>query len=331
MQEEKQEDGDHSVLTELTPDQFDAIKEKAVRLVTQDQTLRRIFTVMVTARRIYSLGRLALNRELLKEGYNWSDGVEEFLIQAGLAESANPFSRADVITYVRDVMAEFLLDELNIEAEQLRWTSLVNKQQRDKARLESVIQFGPEAAYTIKRGDSLILVGTAEALAVEVSRRLAYLRDEGWPVAPIDEAVCPDFVPFHVTYWHADSFEVTETPATRNDVRYAAWCGILRCAVNARKMLENTMAVATFGQTDLLLVENLPVAYLRADEGTGLEELDPIELAGKAHKFLSRWCKQNNVAFVGTIPIPPDTEEHNVFVSNVRTRLGAYAQIHHVT
>jgi len=324
QQSEPQPDGQYSVLEKMTEEQFLAVGEAATKLVESDQNLRRIAITMLTAKRLYTIARVALTRELESEGYTWADGIEEFLIQAAYAEATKPFNRGDVVIAVRDIVAQLLLDEVDAEAEQVRTDALRLAQLKETARLASSPAVGPAAEDIVERGSTLILTGPSERVAEALKSRLEYIQGRGWraPAAGDDANWDQPFRIVHLSLrasdQEADDLHCVCVPLRR-------WGGLLANLSRAGKILDEMYASPEGGHTDVLIIDSLLLT--NSAESVPHTSAEAMSIVAGAHKFISRWCKRSKVALVAAVPIPVSKWPLEIAISELRDRLGEHAKI----
>lgn len=154
-------EGFESVLKDFSDERLDNVRETAASLMTGDPTMNKICSVLIASRQLYALARYALHREMLKEGIDWSSGVEEFLIKA-MADKANqPFTRTGLFTSLATTVKPFIAEEVSMEAEEEHTMELLERQQEYELKTKRRVT-GP---VTILPSETHVVVGLPSAIS----------------------------------------------------------------------------------------------------------------------------------------------------------------------
>lgn len=133
--------GQPSVLKDFTDDKLTQVTRRAALLLSQDDTVNKICSTLIVSRQLYAMARLALQRSMQEEGYEWKDGIEELLIKA-MADRANkPYTRAAVLRDLTNIALPLVQSEIKLEqkAERKKYaTKAQNKLDIDTDFVETV-------------------------------------------------------------------------------------------------------------------------------------------------------------------------------------------------
>lgn len=329
-------EGNRGVLHAKSEEEMAAIQKQAQKYMAADGVLRRICNVMISSRQLYALARLALTREIEREGHVWDDGVEEFLIEAMMQQALRPFSRAEVTVAVRDIVTEFLLDELNIEQETERSSALLRLQREESDRLSLAVPFGyADIAMFVERGRSYTFIGSdIDALQQRMLRRICNTLEAHKETEDKGEVILPEgkdppskkpLFPAAATVIHM----LARTPENQGEVdpfiahiKPDVWHGLLNQRNRAERILDEIVANLYRQRVDLVVVEGLD-QLIRED---AQDPTSRLRRAEAAHRYLIRWCKEKKAALVTTMERSADmpAEEYRTALEKY---LGKFTEI----
>ena len=316
MSDDKHEvvEGHEGVLKGMTEQQIAEAREQAVKFVTKDPEINRISAVVIASRQLYSLARLALTRELIKEGHEWSDGVEEYIIQAMVAQANEPFSRDKVLQATQGQILPFLVDDVEREIEETNTDELEFQRLAEAHRADSVV---PITSYGIRRSESQVLVGPTTCITERIDEYLVNLNnsnegDENHPCVVL----------------HLVSYNIPDNIMLKEDqlvieIGLHKWVGCTNSPAKLRDLFAKYLKSALNEQCDLLLVDDLVQTYT-----AGSHSLDAsgARRAEKGHKALKKWAKSAKAAVIGGARLPKG-EDMVEFVQEVREVLGDHVGV----
>lgn len=288
------------VLETFSEEQFAKVKEVTSKLLKQDSGVNLAAAVMLNSQRMYALARLALQKELAAEGYQWSDGVEEFVIQAMKHRATQPYQRNQVLEAVTNVCLPFLAEDVEKELQDQRYVEL--KQLNDKEPIhigDHVIGCDYPQLY---RGNVVLYYATGhccERVTSSLMRELAPL------VLAEDEEETESKRKQCVLYFSGLTLGkfVTDRKQRPRMMRVGInnWHGLGMRRAEFEKFLHNRKEQMHAKRIDVLIVDHVPSLMNPSLVATAADHAEVEAAIEAALKLLARWSYANKTAVVVTL------------------------------
>lgn len=106
-----------SVLDGMSEEHLKELKNRVSKLVAEDPQINMACAVLVNSRRLYSMAREALTRDMDKLGYKWEDGSEELVIVSMGEMASADFLAEEVLPVVKTHIPLFVETEIALYTE----------------------------------------------------------------------------------------------------------------------------------------------------------------------------------------------------------------------
>jgi hypothetical protein len=291
-----------SVLVNFTPEQLAFVQGKARELVSRDATVNQVATVLIAARRVYSLARLRLHQILTEqEGHKWEDGIEECLVQAMANEADKEFTVEDLVGRVNGSVTPFVIEELHMAQEAARTKALMADQEQEQARLARKIPLTliNSGVTEVERGQVHIFCGPREHMP---------MIDGVW--APVVMANKTDELPYYVLrLLERPQSELVDREELLTRVVGAAgvnkwmnrFTGTQKTKTTLTDLASKSMCKP---KIDLLVVQD---GHSLRTEGPSWREKGMNTLDGLKHLY--RWAKEAKAVVLCYVPYEADEQE----------------------
>ena len=265
-------------------------------LVSNDQMINMTASVLMISQRMYALARLALQKELAKEGYKWEDGVEEFIMQAMKAQSVKPFNRKQVLDGITQTCLPFLTEDVSKELEDQKYEELKKINDNEPIDLDGVLLRLPK----LLRGNVAIYYGTKDCCH-QLIQKIATKVTENH--ASEDDTVRKNCL-MRLSAMDLGRFIRDRGTRPRSlQIGRNAWHDLATSRATFERFFNKQCESMHAKRCDVLIIEHLPdlaCSHLSTDRvnASPAAVADAIE---KSLKLLSRWCQQHKVAAFVTI------------------------------
>lgn len=302
------------VLDSLSDDEFEDVKRRAVKLMSEDERTNLITSVMIWAPRLYRLSRYLLQEEMAKEGIEWAEGIEERIIQAAQMQGNEDAPLDELAQAIHGPVLKLVDEQLLKQAEDKKAEAMRKAVEVEAARLSKPI---PLQFLTVNRGSIIVYVGSSEAIATRLKAETVMI-EHSWRH---DLAAGRDQI----------LTELLLTPVVRKPRAYRkneignlrrieigsnkwAWKG--NSGTGLQKYLDECKNYLVDGRCDVLTI---PDATFLRDKSASM-----ATNASEAIKHLSRWLTSSHAVALLGLPFKSVEEE---VIELLRERLGATVTI----
>jgi hypothetical protein len=286
-------EGYEGVLKDFSDAELAEVKQIAIDFASSDVDINRICAAIIAARQLYALCRLALEKELLKEGHEWPSGVQEYLLKSMADQALQPFERRHLVARVSGIVMSFLTDDLAAELEETNAEEL-----REAGELaERTIPF---SGFEVARGEALVYIGEPDIVREYIVEGLVGLKEsndiaeEPFTVLRLKDAMQSNKV-------NKDAALVYQTMGIN------LWTNLAGSPTKLAAALETKSLTMHQSRCDVLVVDDTSKLYTGGLAGSG-----EAYQVSHALKRLKAWAKDSNAVLILAAPNPmlEDAEQY---------------------
>lgn len=264
--------------------------ESVDQLMTDVPAVRKVIGSMLATRRLYATFYREL-QELLENRENVHPLAEDFMVQAAMHKSAEPFSEHELMQGFVETMLPYVAEIIDKHSAKDAEEERLRRDAWEEERRKRHIPLGLKYSATqeedgLGRDRALVLVGWGPALYWLVDQIINN-------VLTARDSDVYQIIRFMYAAPHRENREQSRLVR----VPPANWAGCGNSQTDLARVMGEFVQDRLSSQPDLVVVDDLAAAYTK-----GFVARLPAANAGDANKVFSRWCNIAGSGLIGLLP-----------------------------
>lgn len=295
---------------EFSPEEREAAKAEATRLIASDPEVNLTCMVLMAARQLYSMARVILQRRLGE--VTASAATEEILVQAMANKAEAEFTDEELRNKYTSLVPLFFQKEMARNEVQAREAEIDDAKQADAQRRGTAIPLGFSAlgVSELARSKSLLLAGHPKAVQYLLDRVILTAKSA-------EDTVGPKTVIAHILktlYTHTDVTKANNRDKTYVKIGINQALGSGNSLKKFDQLLANWRRLTYKNRVDLLVIDDVAQLYTAGVSGRGSGRN-----ADSANRHVRKWADAAGCAVVAGVPLTGETKADAEFVEHIVT------------